>query len=320
MSSQAEAITPLELLAARYRGHLELHNYSPRTVAAYAHCLRQFIAFLKGCGITEASSITAAVLGGFQRWLFYEPTWKGTARTAASSNRVLTVARGFCRFLHQEGYLSCDPGKGLEYAREPDALPRNVLTPEEARRIVEAPDTATVLGYRDRTILEVLYATGLRKQELMNLTVGDVNLEEELLRINSGKGGRDRVTPLSQVACSFLETYIHGVRPELLFGHPEHTDRLFISLRGRPMGRNTVGGVVEKYARLAKVKKHVTCHLWRHTCATHLLQNQANLRHVQEILGHRSLATTERYLRVTITDLKEAHRKFHPREKDRHED
>jgi integrase/recombinase XerD len=186
--------------------------------------------------------------------------------------------------------------------------------------IKRSADTGTLLGYRDRTILEVLYATGLRKGELMNLTLGDVNLEEELLRINAGKGGRDRVTPLSQVACSYLESYINGVRPELLLGHPEHTDRLFISLRARPMGRNTIGDVVEKYARIARVKKHVTCHLWRHTCATHLLQNQANLRHVQEILGHRSLATTERYLRVTITDLKEAHRKFHPREKDRRED
>jgi len=147
----------------------------------------------------------------------------------------------------------------------------------------------------------------------MNLVLDDVNLEEELLRINGGKGAKDRVVPLSRVACSFLESYIKGVRNELL--GKKTSNRLFVSMRGNPIARNSLGAVVEKYARLARVKKHVTCHLWRHTCATHLLKNKANLRHVQEILGHRSLATTERYLSLTITDLKEAHRRCHPREK-----
>jgi integrase/recombinase XerD len=147
----------------------------------------------------------------------------------------------------------------------------------------------------------------------MNLTLADVNLDEELLRINGGKGAKDRVVPLTAVAVSFLESYVNAIRPKLL--GPRVSDRLFLSLRGRPIARNTLGGVVERSARLARVKKHVTCHLWRHSCATHLLQRKANLRHVQEILGHRSLATTERYLHLTITELKEAHRKHHPRER-----
>jgi integrase/recombinase XerD len=148
----------------------------------------------------------------------------------------------------------------------------------------------------------------------MQLTLPDVNLEEELLRINGGKGAKDRVVPLSRVACSYLESYLKGVRPTLLRGRA--SDRVFISLESTPMGRNTIGEMILKYGRLSGVKKRVTCHLWRHTCATHLLQNRANLRHVQEILGHRSLATTERYLHLTITDLKEAHRRCHPREQD----
>ncbi len=122
-----------------------------------------------------------------------------------------------------------------------------------------------------------------------------------------------RATSNSRVACKFLETYIKGIRPQLLGG--KATDKLFVSMRGNPIDAHTVGDVVKKYARLANVKKHVTPHVWRHTCATHLVKNEANLRHVQDILGHRSLNTTERYLRLTITDLKEAHRKFHPREK-----
>jgi integrase/recombinase XerD len=118
---------------------------------------------------------------------------------------------------------------------------------------------------------------------------------------------------LSRIACQHLENYLNAIRPELLHGRT--TDKLFVSLQaGRPLGVHGIDRLMSKYVRQARLKKHVTCHLWRHSCATHLLKNNANLRHVQEILGHKSLATTERYLRLTITDLKEAHRKFHPRE------
>ena len=208
-----------------------------------------------------------------------------------------------------------DPGKELHYAREPQTLPRNVLTVPEARRIIESTDVRTVIGYRDRTILEVLYSTGIRKSELQNLTLADVNLGEGLLRVNGGKGAKDRVVPLTEVSAQFLESYINAIRAQLI--GKQASERLFISMRGRPMGKTSIDHLMAKYARLGKVKKHVTSHLWRHTCATHLIQNKANLRLVQELLGHRNLSTTERYLHLTITDLKEAHRKHHPREKTR---
>jgi len=311
-----------DLLLSRYRQQLELLNYSARTWQTRASYLNGFIRFLDERGIADVQAITAAVMADFQRWLFYQPTVHGTARAAVTLNRTLTAVRGFFRFLKQEGCIARDPTEEIEFAREPQRLPRNILTPQEARKIVETPDTSTHVGYRDRVILEVLYATGIRKLELMNLVLDDVNLEEELLRINGGKGAKDRVVPLSRVACSFLESYIKGVRGELLGmrngerGTRNDSKRLFLSMRGLPIARNTLGSLVEKYAKLARVKKHVTCHLWRHSCATHLLKNKANLRHVQEILGHRSLATTERYLSLTITDLKAAHSKCHPRERD----
>lgn len=315
----------LDLWLQRYRQHLELLNYSARTWTTRSSYLRGFTRFLDERKISDVAAVTAAVLADFQRWLFYQPTLHGTARAAVTLNRTLTAVCGLFRFLKQEGAIARDPSEELEFAREPQRLPRNILTPQEARKIVETPDTSTHVGYRDRVILEVLYATGIRKAELMALTLDNVNLEEELLRINGGKGNKDRVVPLSRVACAFLESYIKGVRPELLGSSlnikrrssnaPRDSGALFLSMRGLPIARNTLGAVVEKYARLARVKKHVTCHLWRHTCATHLLKNKANLRHVQEILGHRSLATTERYLSLTITDLKEAHRRCHPREK-----
>ena len=308
----------LDTLLERYRSHLQLRNFAPRGIEtnfAALQLLFRFLAETKSApDQADVIGLTTSKLHDFQRWHFYQPTTRGAARSVAYQNRVLSAVKSLFNFLQEENFIARDPAAALRYGREPETLPRNILTVREARQIIETPDVQTVRGYRDRTILEVLYATGIRKQELMNLCLADVNLEEELLRINCGKGAKDRVVPLTAVAASFLESYINAIRPQLL-GSRLTTNRLFLSQRGGPIARNTLGELVTKYARIARIKKHVTCHLWRHTCATHLLQNKANLRHVQEILGHRSLATTERYLHLTITDLKEAHRRHHPRER-----
>jgi integrase/recombinase XerD len=304
----------LEIFVERYRQHLQILNYSPRTELTRGGYLRLLLRFLAETEISNLQTVTGQTLTDFQRWLFYQPTCRGSMRSAAGQNQVLVAVKQFLLFLKEEGCVANNPAEGLRYAKEPHRLPRNVLTPQECRTIMEAPDTQTLIGYRDRTILEVLYATGVRKSELMNLSLEDLNLEEELLWIRAGKGARDRVVPLSRIACSFLETYLKGIRPQLLRGGQSR--QVFISLQARPLGRSAISYLVDKYAKRAGIQRHVTCHVWRHSCASHLVQNQANLRHVQEMLGHRSLATTERYLHLTITDLKEAHRKFHPREKD----
>jgi integrase/recombinase XerD len=310
MASQALSF---DVLFHRYMQQLEILNYSPHTLRVNEFYFNRFAEFLAEVKLADVQAVTPSTLQDFQRWLFYQPTQRGTARSIGSQNHIVIAIRNFFSFLAQEGYIAGDPAKGLRLAREPDTLPKNILTPEEARRLIEAPDTQTLIGYRDRTLLEVLYATGIRNQELRHLNVEDVNLEEELLRVNKGKGGKDRVVPLSRIACQYLENYLKAVRPELL--KDKQSEKLFISIRdGLPIGRHGVERLLAKYKRKLRFKKHVTCHLWRHSCATHLLKNHANLRHVQEMLGHKSLATTERYLRLTITDLKEAHRKFHPRE------
>jgi integrase/recombinase XerD len=299
----------LDELSHRFQSDLQIRNYSPRTVSDYSYNLGLLFRFLDQRQVTDIQGVTPSTLADFQRWVYYQPTRQGTPRGVVNQNGILAAVKAFCRFLKTEGYLATDPAAGIEYARQPHTLPRNVLTPQEAKRIIEAVDTTTVLGYRDRTILEVLYATGIRNEELRNLTVADVNLEDGLLRVNHGKGGKDRVTPIGQIASRFLETYVKGIRPQLLGGR--HASALFLSFRGNPIDAHSVGDLVKRHARLAKVKKHVTPHVWRHTCATHLVKNNANLRHVQDLLGHGSLAIIERYLRRTITDLKEAHAKFH---------
>jgi integrase/recombinase XerD len=305
----------LDLVRERYRQHLQILNYSPLTLHSHVPYFNRLAEFMAEVKLDDLSAFTAQTLTDFQRWLFYLPTSKGVARGVAGQNRILSFIRGLFAFLHQEGLITHNPAAGLKLAREPDPLPKNVLTPQEARKIVEAPDTATLDGYRDRAILEVLYATGIRKKEVLALNIEDVNLDEEIAIVRKGKGGKDRVVPLSRQACRFLETYLKSIRPEMLRGYK--TRVLFVSIRlGYTLGAHSLGTIIDRYTRKAGVKRKVTAHLWRHTCATHLLKNNANLRHVQELMGHRSLATTERYLRVTITDLKEAHRRFHPREKD----
>lgn len=308
----------IEVLIERYRQQLEILNFSPRTVTGRLVHLRRFAAFLERQNITEVTAITSGTLTDHQRDLFYTPVRRGgsselTPRSVAYQNQAMFALKSFFRFLKVEGYVAQDVAEELPTARTPQTLPRQVLTPQEARIIIEMPDTGCLLGYRDRTILETLYATGIRKAELMNLTVADVKLDEEVLRINGGKGAKDRVVPLTRLARSFLETYLKAIRPALLQGRV--SDRVFISQRGAPISKNALGDLVEKYATLAGVDKKATCHIWRHSCATHLVKNKASLRHVQEMLGHRQLSTTERYLHLTIADLKEAHRKFHPREK-----
>jgi integrase/recombinase XerD len=307
----------VQILIERYRQELEILNFSPRTITGRLVHLRQFAEFLERQDILEVTAITSATLTDYQRDLFYTPVKRGPGRalaprSVAYQNQAMSGLKGFFRFLKTEGYVAQDAAESLPLAREPQTLPRQVLTPQEARKVIETPDTGCLLGYRDRTILEVLYATGIRKAELMSLTVDNVNLEEELLRINGGKFNKDRVVPLTRLACSFLETYIKAIRPALLQG--KGCNRLFVSQRAGPISKNALGELVEKYARQAGIKKSATCHVWRHSCATHLVKNKANLRAVQEMLGHRQLSTTERYLHLTITDLKEAHRKFHPRE------
>jgi integrase/recombinase XerD len=221
----------------------------------------------------------------------------------------------FLRFLKGEDYLTQDPGRDVPYAKTPKRLPRSILTRKEVTKLLRSPDTHSLMGYRDRAMLEVFYSTGLRNSELGALRVDDVDTDEGFVRVNLGKGGKDRVVPMGRIACRYVENYIKAVRPHLVKG--QDNGYLFLSLQGYRMARAVIACVVRKYARKAELGKTVTAHTLRHTCATQMMRNKANLRHIQELLGHACLSTTQVYTSVTITDLKEAHKKYHPRERDR---
>jgi len=307
-------MSPIRLLAERHRQHLEALNYSPCTLRNRAANLGQFFRFLRGKRIRDVTRVDSSVLGEYQLWLHRLPRQRGGFRNAATLNRGLSTVKVFFRYLYESGCIEKNPARELLYAREPQPLPKPVLSPEEAKCVIESVNVTSPSGYRDRAILEVFYATGIRKNELINLTISDVNYEDELLTVRHGKGGSDRVVPLGALGTRCVANYVKLIRPIFLNG--TDSSRLFVSRLGRPVSATALADLVKRYAARAGISKHMTCHLWRHTCATHMVQNGANLRHVQEILGHHNLTTTERYLHLTILDLKAAHRKHHPREKE----
>jgi len=307
-----------DALIDAYAAHLRAVNRVPKTVAAYVTWLRRFFDFAESVGVRDVHGVTADTIRAYQRREADAVNAKGRVNTVKVQNQHVGAVFGFYRFLHVEGIVAHNPAQHIELAKVPERLPRDILTVQEARRLLRTPDTSTVLGYRDRVILEVLYSTGIRRQELLNVALDDVDLEAGLLTVRGGKGKKDRVVPLGRVAGKCIESYVNGVRPELLraaVGRPPAT-ALFLSARGLPLSRTALASRIEHYACAAGLSQPVTPHTFRHSCATHMIRNRANLRHVQEMLGHKNLNTTEVYLHLTITDLKEAHHKFHPREKD----
>lgn len=305
----------INTLSEQFIKYMKARNLSEKTLEIRRHGLDIFFEYLVRQEITTIDSITRDVIQAFQIELYQSINRNGKPNSVSYQNNMLRSVVLFFRFLKQNDYIISDPARGMQYAKEPKALPRSLLTPSEARKIIHAPDTKSVIGYRDRTILEILYSTGIRKQEINNLTLADADYNDGFLRINEGKGKKDRIVPLGRIACRYLENYIKSVRPELI--KDPYNNHLFLSLRGNGLSRNVVWKLVKKYAQKAKIKKNVFPHTFRHSCATSMLRNKADLRAIQELLGHASLESTQIYTHLSITDLKDIHRRCHPREKDK---
>jgi integrase/recombinase XerD len=304
----------LEALIRQFLRSLQVRNLSARTIEGVAWKLGKFLAYLESRSIAEAAGITREAVASFQVHLFEQINQQGRPNGVHHQNRMLSAVKQFTRYLKEYDVIVADPAREIRYAKEPKSLPKGILTPAEARKILHAPDTKSVIGYRDRTILELLYTSGIRKDELITLTLADVDTTDGFLRV-VGKGSKERVVPVGRIACRYLENYVKSVRPELL--RNPYEKRLFLSGRGGPLSKNVVWELVKKYAKAAKIPKNVHPHTFRHTCATQMLRNKANIRAVQELLGHSSLDSTQVYTHVSITDLKEIHKSCHPREKDK---
>jgi integrase/recombinase XerD len=302
-------------LINEYLKSLKVRNFSERTIREAGWRLSKFLEYLAGRSIGEPQSITREVISSYQVELYEKINRSGKPNTVSYQNGMLSTVKQFTRYLKEHDYIVSDPARDIPYSKVPKSLPRGVLSPSEARKVLHQADTSSVIGYRDRVILEVLYSTGIRKEELGGFKLSDVDYTDGFLRVESGKGEKDRIVPLGRIACRYLENYIKSVRPELI--KDPHEKRLFLTSRGKPFSKNVVWELVKKYAKKARLHKNVSPHTFRHTCATAMLKNKANIRAVQELLGHSSLNSTQVYTHLSITDLKEVHAQCHPREKDK---
>ena len=302
----------------KYFSHLKVLGYSAETTASHHWRLKPFLGYLGSIGVLEPGQIPSSVLRDYQAHLFSQVNQYGRFNNVSSRNNHLKVARKFLRFLFEEGATLEDLGEGVEYAKEPKRLPRYVLTEHEIKKLLETPDTNTVLGYRDRTILEVFYTCGIRRSELIHLKVGDIDLEAGLLRVNAGKGNKDRVVPVGKIALRYLRHYLKEVRPHLVKDPTK--ENVFLSRQGKPICRCMLGLRLKRYAKKAGIAKNISVHTLRATCATHCLRGkkrkeQMHPRHLMELMGHSSMEALNPYLAVSIADLKEAYSRCHPREK-----
>ena len=233
---------------------------------------------------------------------------KGLA--AATIARKLAAIKAFYRFMTAEGYMDANPAEVVEAGTKGIKLPR-VLSEDEVVRLLNQPDITTAEGFRDRTMLEVLYATGMRVSELINLTLGRVDLNMKYI-IAFGKGSKERIVPLGSVAAEFLQQYLEKVRPKLTHAG-RNTNIVFLAFGGHELTRQRFWQIIRAYGRKASINKALTPHILRHSFATHLLDNGADLRSVQELLGHSDISTTQIYTHLTNKRLRDIYAKAHPR-------
>lgn len=303
----------IDSLANDFERSQKIQNRAAKTLSEVMRKLRKFIDYLASRGITRADGITKEVVQAYQVEVYQSLNEKGYPNSIAYQNSVTRAMKQFITFLWEGDHIIANPARDIQYAKVPQTLPRSILTPAEVNRMLAVIDTSTSLGFRDRTIFELFYSSGVRKTEMITLTLQDVDYNDGFLRV-IGKGSKQRIVPLGRIACRYLENYIKTVRHELM---KDPTNRfVFLSKRGNRLDHNAIWKLAKQYAKKAKIKKNIHCHTFRHSCATSMLRNKADIRVIQEMLGHSSLNTTQIYTHINITDLKETHKTCHPREKD----
>jgi len=285
-----------------YLGHLRVErNLSGNTIMAYGRDLSAFLAWLAAQGVTGWARVDRNRLMGYLLTL-------SEHLSARSRARALSAIRAFFRFLEDEKIVEHNPAHNFESPKLPQSLPKALGT-DDVRRLVEAPETVTPLGLRNRTMFELMYSAGLRVSELLDLTLSQVNLEDSFLRVR-GKGDKERLAPMGEVAANLLSEYFKSGRPHL--AGPGSGGHVFLNKRGGRLSRQYFWRVLGEYADQLGLAG-VTPHVLRHSFATHLVEGGADLRAVQMMLGHASLATTEIYIKVGAERLGRVHRQFHPR-------
>jgi integrase/recombinase XerC len=280
-------------------------HYSAYTLKAYATDLNQWADFLANQGIGDIRAVDTGVIRAFLALL------QGRRYARASLARKQAALRAFFRWAKREGLANSDPFQRWMTPRTERRLPK-FLRPSEIDALMHAPDNKPS-GLRDRALLELLYASGLRAGEAVRLEVNDIDLEAGEVRVRFGKGGKERISLLGQAAIEALKQYLSMGRPQLAAASPAPQKALFLNKYGLPLSDRGIRRTFDKYAAATCARLKITPHVLRHTFATHLIENGADLRAVQELLGHANLVTTQIYTHVTTEHLKQVHRRAHPR-------
>jgi integrase/recombinase XerD len=286
-----------------YQEELEA-RYAARTVPSFLAGVRFFLRWLGTRGVSLLD-VRPQDVQAYQAELLTLGKRDGKPYAVASQHGFLTALKNFFRFLYRRGYLLFDPAATIELPKKDRRLPRVILTRREVKTLLDSVRGKDPRDLRDRAILETFYGTGIRASELSSLTPYDIDGEGKLLRVVQGKGGKDRVVPLTDAALRAIERY--------LVGRPHGKRHLFLQARGGKLRRSELARLVALRAQQAGLKKHVTPHTLRHSIATHLLQGGADIRHIQALLGHACLSTTEIYTRVEVSDLRRVVARAHPR-------
>lgn len=298
----------LDILRESFLEWLRVKGFTESTKKSYRIYLGKFIQYLKDEKIEMLDEITPHVVYNYQTHLYYAQTKTERPLSVLTQHNALVVVKTFFQFLIETEKLESDPTSALVLPKKPHTLP-DVMTIEEVIKVLEVPNTKKPIGFRNRTILEVLYATGMRISELVNLDVYDIESDE--IHIRQGKGLKDRIVPLGEIALDYVREYVKIIRPKLA----KDTLALFVSKSGRRMNMVDLLMMVRECGEKAGLAKRITPHTLRHTCATHMLQGGADIRYIQILLGHGSIKSTQVYTHVEISDLKEIHHKYHPRER-----
>ena len=299
----------MNVLAEAHFNDLRMRNQTERTVSSRRYGLILFLKWAQERDLRKPHEITRALLTSYQRHIWNHRKKNGQPLAVGTQLGRLAAVRGFFKWLYREEIISGDPSALMELPKEEHRLPEDTLSEAEVGRILSVPDITDPLGIRDRTLLELLYSTAIRRTEAANLKVRDISRDRQTVHIKQGKGGKDRFVPIGKRALDWLERYLDEVRPLLQVDFEDQA--LFLTGYGYGISSGSLGNIVAKTVKEA-LNRSGSCHLLRHACATHMMEHGADSRVIQQLLGHAKLETTQIYTEISIRFLREVHAKTHP--------
>jgi integrase/recombinase XerD len=298
-------------LMEEYFVWMGVKNYSPRTIDGRRLMIGYFVKWAYERGLTQPSEVTKPILERYQRYLYHYRKSNGDPLSTRSHHGRVIPIRGWFKWLARQNHLLYNPASDLELPRTEHRLPKHVLTASEAEQVINVANVGDPLGVRDRAILETLYSTGIRRMEICGVKLYDLDYDRGTVIVRQGKGRKDRMIPIGSRAVAWIERYTREVRPTLLVGDLGG-DYLFLTAKGDEFRFDEMTALVKRYVDQADLGKKGSCHLFRHTMATLMLENGADIRFIQQMLGHAKLETTQIYTQVSIRKLKEIHTATHP--------